>query len=291
MEIRANRNIIILDACRNNPFQGNETGRSIGGPSRGLARVDAGVGSYIAFSTQPGNIALDGEARNSPFTGALVRHLQSAGDDLHEMMRKVRADVVEATNGSQIPWENSSLIDQVFLSQPGGRQPLGVVQEPLVVAPTPAPAPVPSGQFTHMVAGLDPNGDGFLALREGTARGAARIAKMGEGTPLQVLGQDGVWFYVQTQNGLSGWAHSNWIRFAGVQAAPRAAQNQCDALWYQRNAYFHQRGYCFNSPRGRAAFSNASCNPQLTAQSTPLSNAERVEVARLRQLEQSLGCQ
>ena len=104
MELRARSSVVILDACRNNPFQLTSTGRSIGGEARGLARVDAGVGSYIAFSTQPGNVAQDGEGRNSPFTGALLRYLTSDGQkDVHELMRKVRADVVNATAGAQVP--------------------------------------------------------------------------------------------------------------------------------------------------------------------------------------------
>ena len=82
MELRAERNIIILDACRNNPFQARMISRAVGGTSRGLARVDAGVGSYIAFSTQPGNVALDGAGRNSPFTASLLKHIGGAGDDL-----------------------------------------------------------------------------------------------------------------------------------------------------------------------------------------------------------------
>lgn len=298
MELRSERNIIVLDACRNNPFEGRMIGRSVGGGARGLARVDAGVGSYIAFSTQPGNIALDGSGRNSPFTAALLRHLTSGQDDLHELMRKVRADVVAETDGSQIPWENSSLIEQVYLAAPGGRlaavAPAIVMPSPESVAPAPAPAvPAAASPFLHVVAGLDPNGDGFLALRSGTTSSAQRLAKMTEGTRLQVLGQDGVWFHVRTDGGLEGWAHSNWIRFVGAAATSVAATDvaQCDSLWRARNEIFHRNGYCFSSARGQTAFSNVGCNPALTPDTVPLTAAERVEVSRLRAMETSLGCQ
>lgn len=293
MELRAGRNIVILDACRNNPFEVAAAARSIGGPTRGLARVDAGVGSYIAFSTQPGNVALDGSGRNSPFTEALVRHMSSAGDDLHEVMRKVRADVVEATGGQQVPWENSSLIEQVFLSEPGGR-PAGATAPATAPAVQVAPAAAADAAFTHAVSGLDPNGDGFLALRSGTTSSARRLAKMPEGTRLAVLDQQGVWFRVRTEAGLDGWAHSNWIRFVGAASRPPTAapagQDQCDALWLERNGYFARRGYCFQGARGRAAFSNEGCIAGMSADDTPLSASERREVARIAELERRLGC-
>ncbi|WP_238364970.1 caspase family protein [Mesobacterium pallidum] len=296
MELRADRNIIILDACRNNPFEARMTGRSLGSVSRGLARLDAGVDSYIAFSTQPGNVALDGEGANSPFTAALLRHLPDAGADLHGLMRAVRADVVRETDGAQIHWENSSLIDQIYLGAPGGRRPAatgGGQATVAAVAPQPVPQVTTPG-FTHVVSGLDPHGDGFLALRDGTTSGARRLAKMVEGTRLTTYDQRGPWLYVRTETGLMGWAHSNWIR-ALPQAAPpqpvRPVQGtSCDALWYERNAYFARHGYCFTSARGKAAFPNAGCNPALAAADVPLSTAERAALDRIRAREAQMGC-
>lgn len=117
MELRADRRIVILDACRNNPFVAKLAARALGEVPQGLARVEAGVGSYIAFSTQPENVALDGLGRNSPFTAALLAHMGDPDSDIHAMMRRVRADVVAATGSVQVPWENSSLVDAVFLAQ------------------------------------------------------------------------------------------------------------------------------------------------------------------------------
>ncbi|WP_052699886.1 caspase family protein [Martelella endophytica] len=286
MELRADRTVIILDACRNNPFQAEITGRSVGSGVRGLARVDAGVGSYIAFSTQPGNVALDGSGRNSPFTDALLRHIGNANDDLHELMRKVRAEVVETTGGTQVPWENSSLIEKVFLT--GETLPVTLdAPQPASLPPSVA-QPADTSQFPYAVAGLDPNGDGFLSLRAGDAASAAQIARMPEGTRLAVLEQRGVWFHIRTETGLEGWAHSNWVRFTGARSA--AAGDQCETLWYQRNAYFDKYGYCFSSARGKAAFSNVGCVAGVTAANAPLTTTERAEVSRLQAQEKALGC-
>ncbi|MCX7560145.1 caspase family protein [Sulfitobacter sp. F26204] len=281
MESKADRNIVILDACRNNPFDIPAANRAIGGAARGLAKVDAGVGSFIAFSTQPGNVALDGNGRNSPFTAALLRHLPSQADDLHEVMRKVRRDVVEDTNSSQIPWENSSMIQRIYLaSHPARTEPVA----PSTERPRPAAQPV----FGYEVAGLDPYGDGFLALRNGTTPSATRILKMTEGTRLEVLGQDGVWFHVRTETGAIGWAHSNWIGFVGARS--NQPTESCESLWMQRNAIFARNGYCFQGARGRKAFSNAGCRVGVAAGDIPLSAAERNEVEFLRSREKLLQC-
>ncbi len=516
MELRAGNRIVILDACRNNPFLVAGASRSADGTAtRGLSRIEAGVGSYIAFSTQPGNVALDGRGRNSPFTAALLRHLGSEGEDIHAVMRAVRSDVVNASGGTQVPWENSSLIDPLYLvptaaetsgrkgvrlpkaqaglTQPpvtigqppagGGQTPGGIAQPPAgigqppagigqppagigaappsgpmprqaragescnalgggaqlcassVLAPqagntygpenlidnrtdtawveglrglgegeyialelpspttfaemqlingyakstaahsanarvsvlrlsgsngnvqdvtlaqhagwqahalngfdgvtwmqlqilratrgtkwedtaiselrltsarsssnatpppsggaaNPAPPPAATPQPTHIVSGLDPNGDGFLALRDGAYPGAQRIAKMGEGTPLIYLGRDRSWFQVRTMTGQTGWAHSNWIRpYSGTAArTPTPAGASCDTLWYQRNEIFHRKGYCFSSARGRAAFSNANCIPGLAAGSIQLSAVERAKIAAIRAQESQMGC-
>lgn len=281
MERKADRNIVILDACRNNPFDLPASARSLGGVSRGLAKVDAGVGSFIAFSTQPGNVALDGSGRNSPFTAALLRYLPSKDDDLHEVMRKVRRDVVAETNSSQIPWENSSLLERVYL---GARE------------ERPNPSPKSSTQLKsnvwstsiYEVTGLDPNGDGFLALRSGTSGSAVRLMKMTEGTRLQVLGQDGLWFKVRTETGAEGWAHSNWIRFVGARSAQQ--NESCESLWYQRNAIFSRNGYCFQGSRGRQAFSNTNCRIGIAAADIPLTAMERREVAQFASRERALQC-
>ncbi|MGQ0564276.1 MAG: caspase family protein [Gemmobacter sp.] len=283
MELRADRRIVILDACRNNPFAVAVASRSGGEPARGLAKVEAGVGSDIAFSTQPGNVALDGDGRNSPFTAALLTHIREPGLDIHAVMRRVRGDVVAATGETQVPWENSSLVDEVFLAgtdSPAAAQP---AYEP--------PPPQATAQY-HYVGGLDPNGDGFLALRTGTSGNAQRIAKMTEGTPLDVLGSEGAWYQVRLLDGRTGWAHSNWIGCCtgGTAPAPRAEAASCDSLWYERNAIWAAYGYCFTSARGQAAFGNDGCFRNQAQAQAAMSGQERAMVDRITATEAANGC-
>ena len=289
MELRADRRIVILDACRNNPFVEAVASRSGGDPPRGLAKVEAGVGSFIAFSTQPGNVALDGDGRNSPFTTALLTHIGEAGLDIHAVMRKVRADVVAATGETQVPWENSSLVDEVFLAGADTPAPAPAAQP----APQPQPQPQPAAEYAY-VSGLDPNGDGFLALRSGTGEGAQRIAKMPEGTLLTVLGSEGEWYYLRLLDGREGWAHSNWIyccTTAATAPIPRAeAPQSCDDLWYQRNAIWAAYGYCFTSQRGQATFGNAGCFRDQGQAQAAMSRQERATVDRLKAAEAAQGC-
>lgn len=106
--------LIFLDACRTNPLPGTE-----GGSSAGLAQYDGGTGTFVAFATAPGQVAWDkgADGENSPFTGALLRHIAKPGQTLSDLMIAVRNEVSDETGGKQIPWEQSSLRSQ-FLFRP-----------------------------------------------------------------------------------------------------------------------------------------------------------------------------
>ena len=111
--------IVLLDACRNNPLAAQlarsmPQGRSAS-VGAGLARIESGVGAYIGFATSPDSIALDGEGDHSPFAQALLKHIGAENLDIEAVMRKVREEVIAATNGSQVPWGNSSLIGRGFV--------------------------------------------------------------------------------------------------------------------------------------------------------------------------------
>ena len=118
MEREAATSILFVDACRNNPLARN-LARVMGTRSaeigRGLAPVEAGVGTLVSFSTQPGNVALDGSGRNSPFAGALVKHIHQTKDDLSNILIAVRNDVLKDTKGKQVPWEHSALTGRFYL--------------------------------------------------------------------------------------------------------------------------------------------------------------------------------
>ena len=108
-----NLNIIILDACRNNPYRGFSRSSS-----RGLARLDAPKGSYIVFATAPGDIAADGAGDNSPFTTALSQYMSTPGLNVEQIIKRVGRSVSKVTNGRQRPWLSSSVYDDFF---PAGR--------------------------------------------------------------------------------------------------------------------------------------------------------------------------
>lgn len=119
MERTSKSNIIFLDACRNNPLARN-LARAMGTRSanigRGLAPIESGVGTLISFSTQPGNVALDGTGRNSPYAASLAQHLTTPGQDISNILIKVRNDVIRATNHQQVPWEHAALTDQFYFA-------------------------------------------------------------------------------------------------------------------------------------------------------------------------------
>jgi uncharacterized caspase-like protein len=123
MESQAQTSILFVDACRDNPLS-RALARAMSTRSaeigRGLAPVEGGVGTLVSFSTQPGNVALDGFGRNSPFAGALVRHVAASSDDLGAILIAVRNDVVKATDRRQVPWEHSALTERFYFS-PGAR--------------------------------------------------------------------------------------------------------------------------------------------------------------------------
>ncbi|MGI9424122.1 MAG: SUMF1/EgtB/PvdO family nonheme iron enzyme [Hyphomicrobiaceae bacterium] len=108
-----NLNIIILDACRNNPFRGFSRSAA-----RGLARLDAPRGSYIVFATAPGDVAADGAGDNSPFTEALSRYMATPGLNVEQIIKRVGRQVSKTTGGRQRPWLSSSVYDDFF---PAGR--------------------------------------------------------------------------------------------------------------------------------------------------------------------------
>lgn len=114
VQMAGNRlNIIILDACRNNPYRG-----SFRSSTRGLARMDAPIGSLVAFSTAPGMVAADGDGASSPYATALAKLMAQPGLKLEEVFKQVRQHVHEQTDGAQVPWESSSIFGDFFFTPP-----------------------------------------------------------------------------------------------------------------------------------------------------------------------------
>ena len=107
-------NIVILDACRNNPYTS-----SFRAASRGLARVSAPRGTYIAYSTAPGEVAQDGSSDNSPYTSALAAAMTTPGLAIEDVFKRTRRTVLAATEELQTPWETSSITGAFYFNPPG----------------------------------------------------------------------------------------------------------------------------------------------------------------------------
>ena len=112
-----NFNILMIDACRDNPFyrRWRTTTRGWSG-QLGLAEQERPRGTAISFSTSPGNFSDDGSGRNSPYTESLLRNIRNEGEDIAVMFRKVRNDVLKATQENQEPWYRESLSGAFFFN-------------------------------------------------------------------------------------------------------------------------------------------------------------------------------
>ncbi len=130
-------NILILDACRNNPFA-----RSFRSGSRGLVRMDAPSGTVVVYATSPGDVAADGDGRNGVFTKHLLKVLDSSGLTLEQVFKRTGKSVVRETRGSQEPWISLSLYDDIYLAGSGGNAPTVVASASVPPPPTIRSRPV-----------------------------------------------------------------------------------------------------------------------------------------------------
>ena len=150
-QARGDVNLVVLDACRNNPFA-----RSFRSATRGLASMDAPSGSMIAYATAPGKTAADGSGRNGVYTEELIRMMETPGLSVEEAFKRVRKAVMTRTKSAQVPWESSSLTGDFRFVAPSSMtdlQPSPSYNRQPVAAPVeasttgrPAAAPSNSGQ-------------------------------------------------------------------------------------------------------------------------------------------------
>lgn len=127
-------NIVILDACRNNPF-----GRGFRSQVQGLAPVDAARGSLIAYATAPGSVASDGSSRNGLYTEHLLRNMMTPGLSVEQMFKQVRIGVGQMTHGEQTPWEASSLTGDFYFVPLGAQSASQGMASPPISALSPTP--------------------------------------------------------------------------------------------------------------------------------------------------------
>jgi TPR repeat protein len=130
-------NLVILDACRNNPFGG----RGLRSAEGGLAQIRAPEGSLISYATQPGSVAQDGNDGHSPYTRALANTIRRSGLDIFQTFNEVGLAVKRVTGGSQQPWVSSSPIDgNFYFTSPPSGPPLIAPSVPQQVARLPDPS-------------------------------------------------------------------------------------------------------------------------------------------------------
>ncbi len=112
-------NIIILDACRDNPFERKWSGRSV--KTQGLAFMNAPSGSIIAYSTAPGKTASDGTGENGLYTSALLKYIQVPNLILEDVFKNVRSEIEKVSDGGQTPWESTSLKGSFYFLREGSQ--------------------------------------------------------------------------------------------------------------------------------------------------------------------------
>ncbi len=115
-------NIVLLDACRNDPFS-----RSGGG---GLAKVDNAKGMFIAYATSPGDVADDGSGKHGVFTQQILNNIDKKGLSLHTLFKNIKRDVYKKTDQRQRPWTHDDIIGEFFFKLPNGTADLSVAKKP-----------------------------------------------------------------------------------------------------------------------------------------------------------------
>lgn len=200
MESAANRlNILILDACRNNPFA-----RSFRSSQQGLAQMDAPLGTLVAFATAPGAVASDGESGNGLYTSHLLRAMRQPDVKLEEVFKRVRTNVLRDSQRRQVPWEATSLVGdfyfhgapEVVATVAAGRKASGTSSaasplrgKPRLVLPAadgPRPVLMQPGDPAFTKAPTYAAGDEWEyreLLGEGSAEPTARVVKVLEISP------------------------------------------------------------------------------------------------------------
>ncbi|MGI9068546.1 MAG: caspase family protein [Pyrinomonadaceae bacterium] len=163
-------NVVILDACRNNPFS-----RSFRSASNGLAQMDAPSGTLIAYATAPGSVASDGNARNGLYTQELLKNMLIPGLSIEEVFKRVRISVRNTTAGKQTPWESSSLTGDFYFRR----------SNETANVPEPRIAPSATGRWSGS----------WVNTRGGTGNSTIRIVEEAGGV---IKGDENGWIF---QNG------------------------------------------------------------------------------------------
>jgi uncharacterized caspase-like protein/formylglycine-generating enzyme required for sulfatase activity len=159
----ARLSVVILDACRNNPFE-----RRFRGSGQGLAQINAPTGTLIAYATAPGKVASDGAGHNGLYTAELLAAMDIPGIKIEDVFKRVRGNVVRKSNDSQTPWESSSLTGDFYF----------IFQGPTTATIQPAPAADPEAE-TWAAAESEKTVEGYQTYLDGYPNGRyAHAAKI-----------------------------------------------------------------------------------------------------------------
>ena len=153
-DARNRLNIIVLDACRDNPLP-----KGVRSGSKGLAVTPAPKGTIIAYATSPGSTAADGSGSNGLYTSQLLKYMQAKGLKVEEVFKRVRQGVDQASGGKQIPWEHSSIVGDFYFKPDKGQQPVELAGAPGTTPEVKQPLPPPAPPTT-------PSTDDLTALKE-----------------------------------------------------------------------------------------------------------------------------
>ncbi len=203
-------NIVVLDACRNNPFA-----RSSRSGSRGLAQMDAPSGTLIAYATSPGSVASDGNARNGLYTQELLKFVRTPNLGLEEVFKQVRISVRNLTQGQQTPWEASSLTGDFYFAGSIGVKKILNESEPLRVEPA-SPKTADSDPIVGTYIG-EKNDGSYVEFK---SDGTVFVSEVYSGRAYQVSGKydlEGNQITLKLDNGLAtrGIREADSINFDG----------------------------------------------------------------------------
>ena len=151
-------NIVILDACRNNPFKSSSRSAH-----QGLAKMDAPTGTLLAYSTAPGQVAEDGSGSNSAYTKALSLAIRRPGATVEQVFKRVRIEVMSRTSDEQVPWESSSLTGDFYFTGGDNSLPAQVAATPSVQS---APAVDKEVVFWQSIQGSEDADDFEAYIRQ-----------------------------------------------------------------------------------------------------------------------------
>lgn len=285
-------NIIILDACRNNPFA-----RSFRSASRGLAPVQAPSGTLIAYSTSPGDVAFDGNGLNSPYTLALSRFIQKRGLQVETVFKRVLAEVEDATEQKQTPWLTGAFRGEFFFtskedavaitgSTSTGTQPTASPQaleklfwESIVNSRNPASfqayiTAFPSGVFVPLAnikigeLKIAAKKTVVAALAPPVPESERNLEKKAEEIPLnQPVSGARRKPKLSPARPSPAYDKSNTLSYRSIfpnsskETLKRAQVEKlsCHKLWMARNEIYNRKGYCFKSEKGIRYFDNSNC--------------------------------